>query len=478
MAGEDAFLFEVVRRALLSGPSNDIDTIVYRQEVVRDALAHTDVLRQCYELAVEATEVKRKSHWSFVGNYPTSTLYGAVHVLGALVDVLEKLRELVVAHGRSFESRGMKALCSMLRSGFDADYLARVRARLVELKLDHGMLLSARLSQGNEGADYALHEMTDSKPYWLDHLWNRRESGYSFRIADRDQAGAQALSELRNRGINEVANALAQSMDHILGFFGMLRTELAFHVGCINLHAKLAALGVPCCFPQPRAAGTRCLQFEGLCDASLALGMARGVVGNTLDANGRQLAIVTGANQGGKSSFLRSVGLAQLMMQSGLFVAAESFAGELCTGLFTHYKREEDVSLHSGKFDEELRRLSTLIEHIRPGALILFNESFASTNELEGSEIARQVVGALLERGIKVFFVTHLYAFARGLFDHPPEGAVFLRAERLEDGRRSFRIIAGAPQETSYGIDLYREVFGNDAAQGGNLPVAAQAGTG
>lgn len=476
MADDDAYLFEVARKMLLLGTANDIVTIEYRQEIVRDALAHADVMRQCYGLAVEAIEGKRKSHWSFAGHYPSSILHGAVSVLELFMGILEKLRELVVAHADDFKSRGMQALCFMLRTDFDATYMARVRAQLTYLKLDNGVLLSARLSQGNEGKCYALLETAHSKPHWFDRLWSRAAAGFSFRIADRDQAGAQALSDLRNRGINEVANALAQAMDHILGFFEMLRVELAFYVGCANLHAKLASLGVPSCFPQPQVAGSRCLHFRGLCDASLALSMGRRVVGNALDADGGQLAIVTGANQGGKSSFLRSVGLAQLMMQSGMFVTAESFASELCSGLFTHCKREEDATLRSGKFDEELRRLSAVVDRLRPGAVVLFNESFASTNELEGSEIARQVVEALQARGIKVFFVTHLYTFARGLFDHPPDAAIFLRAERLEDGRRTFRIIEGEPLETSYGVDLYREVFGDDTLRASDLPAAAQAG--
>jgi Fibronectin type III-like domain/MutS domain V len=50
--------------------------------------------------------------------------------------------------------------------------------------------------------------------------------------------------------------------------------------------------------------------------------------------------IITGANQGGKSTFLRSIGLAQVMMQSGMFVPAESFSSNVCEGLFTHYKRD------------------------------------------------------------------------------------------------------------------------------------------
>jgi DNA mismatch repair ATPase MutS len=186
------------------------------------------------------------------------------------------------------------------------------------------------------------------------------------------------------------------------------------------------------------------------------------VVGNAVDADGKSLVIITGANQGGKSSFLRGIGLAQLMMQSGLFVGAESFDAELCTGLFTHYKREEDATMQSGKLDEELARMSDVVDQIAPNSMLLFNESFAATNEREGSEIARQVVCALLEKRIKVFFVTHLYEFAHGLLDRTMADAIFLRAERLPDGTRTFRLVEGEPLETSYGQDLYREIFAAD----------------
>jgi DNA mismatch repair ATPase MutS len=101
------------------------------------------------------------------------------------------------------------------------------------------------------------------------------------------------------------------------------------------------------------------------------------------------------------------VGLAQLMMQTGMFVAAESFSANMCPRLFTHFKREEDASMKSGKFDEELTRMSEIAKHLVPDSILLFNKSFAATNEREGSEIARQIVSALIEKGFKIFFVSH-----------------------------------------------------------------------
>jgi DNA mismatch repair ATPase MutS len=294
---------------------------------------------------------------------------------------------------------------------------------------------------------------------WLIRLFAQKPPAYSFRLHPRDESGARALSELRDRGINLVANALTQSADHVLSFFQTLRTELAFYISCLNLHAQLVQMGEPTGLPVPASAGERKLSLSGLYDVSLALSMGRKVVGNDLNAAHKDLFVITGANTGGKSTFLCSVGLAQLMMQAGTFVPAESFSSEVCEGVYTHYKREEDAMMESGRWDEELSRMSDIVDDIRPNLLLLLNESFASTNEREGSEIARQIVSALLEKQVKVFSVTHLYHFAHGVFEHKRDSVIFLRAERRPDGTRPFKLIETEPLQTSYGEDLYRAIF-------------------
>jgi DNA mismatch repair ATPase MutS len=183
------------------------------------------------------------------------------------------------------------------------------------------------------------------------------------------------------------------------------------------------------------------------------------VVGNNVAGDHKVLVMITGANRGGKSTLLRSIGLAQLMMQCGMFVAAESFHANVCHSIFTHFKREEDSGMGSGKLDEELKRMSAIVDKISPYSVALFNESFSSTNEREGSEIARQIVRALLETQVKVLYVTHMFDLAEGFYLAKMSVALFLRAERRADGERTFRLVAGEPLPTSYGEDLYRLVF-------------------
>jgi DNA mismatch repair ATPase MutS len=146
-----------------------------------------------------------------------------------------------------------------------------------------------------------------------------------------------------------------------------------------------------------------------------------------------------------------------------MFVGAQAFRGNVCTGVFTHYKREEDATMTGGKLDEELDRMSRIADEIRPGALLLCNESFAATNEREGSEIARQIVRAMLDRQIKVLFVTHMYDLAHSFYEEHLDDALFLRAERHADGGRSFKLREAEPLATSYGEDSYRRVFGTAA---------------
>jgi len=91
---------------------------------------------------------------------------------------------------------------------------------------------------------------------------------------------------------------------------------------------------------------------------------------------------------------------------------------------------------------------------------MLFNESFAATNEREGSEIGRQVVTGLLEAGIRVLFVTHHFDLAGSLHRQDEHPALFLRAPRQPDGRRDFKLVVAGSIPTSYGADIYYGIGG------------------
>jgi DNA mismatch repair ATPase MutS len=459
MALGDKFLYDVARTVVLSG-LDDVSTIRYRQNILKDCLENASIVREIYAIALQSIESRKRGWYGIYSNYPSSILHSSVELMQLLVGFLKKLRNLADEHADQFESDGFTTFFAMLKRELDDEYFATIQDHLKELRFRDGVLISAALGPGNEGTDYVLRKPNDQKQGWLSRIFAQGSPGYTFYIHPRDESGARALSELNDRGINLVANALAQSADHIVSFLNMLRVESAFYVGCLNLEGRIAQMGEPVSFPQPAVCRERRHSFEGLYDLCLALTMKHKVVGNDVNADNKDLVMITGANQGGKSTFLRGIGLAQLMMQCGMFVPAESFGANICAGLFTHYKRKEDATMTSGKLDEELSRMSDIVDQVTSNSVLLFNESFAATNDREGSEIARQIICALLEKRIKVFFVTHLYEFAHGFYDKKMENAIFLRAERQADGTRTYKLIEGEPLQTSYGVDLYNTTFG------------------
>jgi len=455
MASGDRFLLEIARRALLMSLP-DPDAIVYRQQVLTDCIAHPEVIRELYDLAGEALKAERSVWGTILRDAPRTMLSSAVAKMELFVGFLKRLREMTGEHGGKFSSPGLVRFFAMLADELDEDYFGVVEEHLKALKFQGGMLISAQLTAGNKGTRYRLRRAREQG--LLGRMLDR--SGYTFTIPERDHNGFKALGELEDRGVNLVASALTQAVDHVHSFFTMLQCEIGFYVACLNLKARLAEQREPTALPVPVAAGAPVLRAHGLYDVCLALTTGQRVVGNDVDADGKLLVMITGANQGGKSTFLRSVGLAQLMTQCGMFVGAESLRVNVCAGLFTHYKREEDRAMESGKLDEELARMSEIANHLTSDCFLLCNESFAATNEREGSQIARQVVTALLEQGVKVMFVTHMFDLADGFHRQKLDTAMFLRAERGADGARPFKLSQAPPLPTSYGEDSYRKIFG------------------
>lgn len=461
MAAGDPFIRQIAEKVMLASLTEPSD-IAFRQAVLAECIEHADVVRDLYRYTNDTINGAKKASHFMISDSPGMILTRSIEVLDFLAQELRRLRSMAERDQGLFQSTGLASLFVTLTDQLDDEYFATIDEHLKILKFRSGLLLSANLGVGNHGHDYRLHQ-PPTRRSWREWLTGHPENSFTITIPDRDEAGARALGDLHARGINVVANALAQSTDHILSFFHMLLAELAFYVGCLNLHVALSAANRPLCFPIVPKPETVGVQAKNLRDVGLSLLRPGDVVGNDVQANGKNRIIITGANQGGKSTFLRSLGTSQIMFQAGMFVPAAEYRAALHLAIFTHYKREEDATMSSGKLDEELARMSGIADNLRPGCVVLFNESFAATNEREGSEIARQIVDALSQSGVDVWFVTHLFDFAGSMSKRQLEPDLFLRAERKEGGLRTFLIVPGAPLPTSYGQDLYQQIFDGSA---------------
>jgi len=454
MARGDHVIERVVPR-LLATPLATTDAIRYRQASVRDAAASPAVVRELYTVATDAIEAERRI-WGSAMRNAELVLDRAANVLGRFVEAFRELRRIEAEHGEAFTSPGFTAFFRMVATDLDDPWLAEVEDHLTRLRT-RTLHVSARLGDGARGTDYVLHRSPSTIRGWRDRV-GLEERRSTVKVELSDQNAMNTMSELRATAIAPTAGVTREATDHVLAFFRQLQVELAFLIGCANLHETLTAAGGAVAYPDPVDGATATFRATGLYDLGLRLTIDGPVVPNDLDTGGQRLAVITGANGGGKSTVLRAVGLAQLLLGAGMFVAAESLTASVANAIRTHFTREEDASLAGGRLDEELTRLAALVEDTTPGTLVLLNESLSTTNEREGAAIALGVVDALVDAGVEVWYVTHNHHLASGLADAEPARAHFLRAER-GDGERPFRLVAAPPLPTSHGMDLYRRII-------------------
>lgn len=465
MSHNDTFLYDTVKSVMLNSLT-DIPAIIYRQNVLKDCIENRAV-REFLNIASsslkEALYYKEYTQTSFSKIIPVSVrLFNSVGLLDLLVKKLEGLMSSIRGAEKVFQSKGLTAYCSRLELLLTEGFFTKVKEYIGDLQSlteDGNIIISSCIGNGLKGANHVLRKI--SRDANNDKAKRISHKNLPCNIIPLDNSSiVNSAKEMEDAALIHILRAINQFTNSILHFFEALRYETGFYAGCMNLHDVLSEIGIPTSFPFPEEMDKTTLMFNSLYDAGMAVENKNIPVSNDLHASGKTLFVITGANQGGKSTFLRSIGLAQILMQCGAFVPAASYRSNVCDCIFTHFTREEDTGMNSGKLDEELSRMNNIVSRITPRSLLLMNEPFATTTERDGSRIAADMITAFYELGIKVLFVTHLYEFSSSIYTRELEKAIFLRAERNEDGSRSFVIKEGKPLQTSFGEDLFRETVG------------------
>ncbi|WP_062996698.1 MutS-related protein [Nocardia mikamii] len=448
IAGSDPAIAEAVRSVIADAPA-DPAVIAHRHAVLTDCCANPRLVRAVHDIAATAASVRRWT--STAGRRANGTLVLALPPFTEQLELLRRLRTLLERDGDRVTAAGWTDLIATTTQ-FDDTYLRAVRDELSVLRFDHGVEFEAGLGAGNKITGIVVHR---PPPARRTRFGLSRGTSVFDAIADGDVT-SDPVMQLKDHALTELADVVAGAADRLHAFFLRLRDETAFYLGCLILRDHLDRTAIPYCVPHPYPPGTLRLRCRGLRDITLALSPAPATVaGSDLDADRRSLLIVTGANNGGKSTFLRSLGAAQLMMQAGMFVLAEEFAADVRDGVFTHFVGDEDHTLSYGKLADELVRMNAVVDRIGPHGMLLCNEAFASTGERDAGRIAGPLLRALTEAGVKVVFVTHLHDYARTRHTDAHPGDLFLRTERTPDGTRTHRIVAGPPEPGGHGYDLW-----------------------
>lgn len=427
------------------------EDIIYRQDILKDCLKQKDAIRDIYEL-VKAVIKKVYSEWlkslsnesTDAENYSSALWQVSIYVQG-FMSLKDKLDQ------GSFASLGLINLRKEIDEDFPHDTAVEMLCFATQAGGDYSTLIGGRINEEGFSGNYA-RLANQGKPRFKDWAFTP-----SFKLAEKDEPGAEDFLRRQNASLGNTAVIIVKTARSFTSFFQSLQDELSFYIGAINLSDKLDSLSCPYCFPELTDKTEFCRSIKGLYDISLAFKDNKAPVSNDLEYKNNAAILISGANQGGKTTFVRSLCQCQLLAQCGLFVQASVASIPLRTGFFTHFNADEESFHDSGKFVDELKRLNNIITQIRPYGVVFMNESFSSTNEKEGSIIGEEVINGLNSSHVEVIIVTHMYQLAKSLYDN--NKCLLLKAERTSDGTRSFKLKKSTPEATAYGEDLFIKIF-------------------
>ena len=461
----------------------DPATIRYRQEVLADAVASSELRTLFAQLQPMLHEL---AYFTKTRTEQSSPLQQAVWRLGELetyVACLTALEEAAALPG--VRSAGMRALGDFVRERRQDEMYRRLEAELPALRgglkrrasVTIGVNLDSQLRPA-EAALLRVHDRKFEDTPLLTRLFGVSNPFRPLTRVHRTSAMTPLLGEL-----DRVLGAVARPLAKALGQFVQLQVrdvlpleqEIRFYLGGARLALALRERGMPTCIPELAPAGERRSQASELYDVSLALSgaaaePARTVVRNDLDAgdDGR-IAILTGPNQGGKTTFVRAVGVMHVLAQAGLPVAARTAAISPADRVITHFPSEEGGAVEGGRLAEEARRLGAVFGDATERSLVLLNESLSSTSPSESLYLAEDVVRALRLLGARAIFATHLHELGERLerINAEVDGGSLvasLVAGIAPDGagadgsparmRRTYRIAPGPPVGSSYARDI------------------------
>lgn len=203
------------------------------------------------------------------------------------------------------------------------------------------------------------------------------------------------------------------------------------------------------------------MRAKGFYNLKLAAAVAEKqetIVKNDLDFDRAHLVyVLTGANRGGKTTVTQAVGLLFALAQGGIYVPADSFALHPVDCIYTHFPADEDKTMDLGRLGEECRRFRGIYTDSTADSLLLLNETFSTTSFEEGYFIAKDAVRAILEKGIRTIYNTHMHKLAFDLeelnrsYDSVKAVSLIVKAD---GGKRSFQIEMAPPEGISYAGDI------------------------
>jgi len=400
---------------------DSVDEIAYRHEVMRDLHSEglADSIRRFSQLMRQARGHRASCEAS---RYPYQRerlfLHSVESYCAACESLLDDLDRLEPA------SRGLIGFREFLRGYVSSESFSGLVREATGLAADlsrirYGMLV------GNSSITVSAFQGDDDFGSSVEALLGNLSSGTGREYLP-DYQPASGMSHIDAEVLKLVARLNPRVFQHLLEFCGNhggfaesivtdFDREIQLYLGWLEHAGTLRRSGLEFCFPEMTRCRTGIFCRNGF-DMALAAKLMRenkSMICNDFALSpGERIMVVTGPNQGGKTTFARAFGQILYLARLGFPVPGEEARLFLFDRLFTHFARLEDIRNLHGRLEDDLFRTRRILDHATGSSVIIMNEAFSSTALGDAVHLSREILGRISRLDAICVWVTFIDTLA------------------------------------------------------------------
>ena len=431
----DGIRFPVNRSLLfqvLSNPPTRLEAIRFRQDILRELETDATLLDKTCQLYQQLAQL--------LSMFKSPDHATRLDINAFRLDLLRQARQVIdlMADGFATANSGLIRLHQAGRD-FQQSSAYSVLADLLDYE-NHLSSLTVRLNVGGDGEvkDLDIQEIRENS---RNRFYRSPLRRLLMRLKIFILYGYKlSRKEIVNRLLHEVFLRISPALTPLVQLLGQLELYLA----TLSFREQAEARGLRLTMPEM---GAPALQLESVFNPLLLNQDVAPVPCDIARRKERTVTIITGPNSGGKTRLLQTLGLTQLLGQSGLYVPAASARLPIVHGLFVSLVETESADQAEGRLGRELTRIRSLFEYIGSPSMVILDELCSGTNPSEGTEIFSMVLQLLDQLDAVTFISTHFLDYAKGLRDQPPVPSLeFLQVESDQDLQSTYQFVSGVAE--------------------------------
>lgn len=457
--------------------TTDPEDLLYRREVLQELSAHPDLVSSITEVCKCLSQIRALQDAPSSDEFYAESMreYSVLQLAhSTMLTLSEQLNRLEAEGG--IQSRGLQQLSRVIADKVSTNFTADFDSRWQQYAggLDQLGSYRIRLTLNDELRICGCALTAIQKEQFIKSGLFGSRTLKELRQPDKPW-DLQPLKEMKTPAEEMIRVQLSnnqkqfyQALQRITADLEDLYQDLLFYLGALRYMRQMKKTETAVCYPEIRPMNTKEFSAKTMINPVLTVFKHGGTVPNDITFQpGGEILVLTGINQGGKTTFLRTVGVIQALFQLGWPVPATEAAISPVDRIVTVFSHEENTQLQHGKLGQELKTMRAGLDLATPFSLLLCNEPITGTSPMENLFLSREVLSACKLQGYKGVWVTHIYDLASGAVDMNAalpgstiSSIIAIAVGSGSDVGASYRIERGEPQFTSYAKEVLRKETG------------------